>query len=1544
MTIAIALFHAATSRRLLGAVLVAQWLLISTAFAEPVDWSSTFGRVPLYFERIDDARFMARGDGYLVAVDGPKGAIALEHDLVKFEFVGAHTGEVRPGASLSGTVNHVTGSSPSGWRQGIPTFERVTYSGIYPGVDLIYYGNQRNLEFDLVLHERADPRDIRLRVAEGRNIRIDEDGNLAIGDLQLKAPRISQDGRPVAGRYFILQDQSVGFEIGTYDPGRPLVIDPTLVYATRVGGGRGGNQANAIAVDGSGSTYIAGHTASADFPVAAAAYAGYQSNTDAFVSKLAPDGTSLVFSTYLGGSGVDVIQSIAVDPAGAVWVSGYTNSNNFPLVSPLQPQLSGALDAVVVKLGPTGNVVYSTLLGARASDIAYAIAVDPRGNAFVAGETAEDFPTTDGVYRRSAQSLDGFVTKLSPAGRLLWSTLVGGPSADGIRGIAVDQFGSAYVTGWTVSPSFPGAPTGGVQPANQGGGDAFVAKLNFDASGLLYFTFLGGSGADLASAIAVQGPSREAVIAGDTTSTDLAVTVGAAQSTMSGARDGFIARIDSSGSRMAYLTYLGGSRMDVLTAISTDAAGNAYVGGYSQSTGFPTVSALQAGIQGNGTGLFRTQNAGATWTPFDANLLGAAVDASPDPLASSTIVVSTESGIFRTTNGGSSWTQQSNVGGLRLARSAAGGNVIYGTTGSAVYRSMDGGATWAFRGSIQCCAGDIVADATNADTVYAFNQYLPGAPGIQRTTDGGATWSVAVSGLPDNAAVTAVVSGSDGSLYAGLAGGSYPSGLYKSVNRGATWVLLSAGLPSTLGVPPGGLAIASSAPGVVYVTDYFNLYRSATSGTSWEFVSSLPGGTTALAVSRSDSATLFYSAYYSASPMWVSRDSGATWTPATGLGLASLSPVEVDPTSVASAYAVAAVNVVPVVAKLTASGALAYSTYLGDYGAVYGIASSSGQAYVAGSTWDIPTTPGAVQAHRDPYFNNLDGFVAKIADLTAPCSFSVSPSDALEIWFTHVVRFFVTAPSGCAWTASSDQAWAQIVGNASGVGSGIVYVLANNPYNSTNQSATLTIAGQVVRLRQPTGTCGYSSIDPGTTVIPGVGGRVSFNVTANPGCDWRLINNHMSAVTFTSADRGTGSASVALTVAPNLGPNTRTFELVSAQGGRITISQPGTTAPTVTSTISSVPPGATVTVSGAGCIPGTYTTPANLTWNGNTNCSVGFSSPQMIGGTQHVFVSAAANGGSSSSSNPLTVNSGSAAVTIGAIFMAPCTYALSPANRSFPSAGGPSSFRVLTGPTCRYTAIASATWIDVLPSASVGTGTVNFVVRANSGSTGRSGSINVGDQTYTINQSGYSCTYSLSPVDASVGRTGGTTRAFVSAPSQCSWSTTSNASWLSVTPGSGSGSRDVQITVRTNSGAERSGTVRIAGQTFSVTQNAATGGPGACGATDATSQVSIGYGGFGPPSVSGIFLQRVQIRNTSSTFIPPPINLVLVGVPSPGVRLARGFPLTRCFTSDGDSMFGPLISDGIPPGGSVTLEFDFLADFPARPRYSLKVLSGTPSR
>src|SRR5260221_129941 len=444
---------------------------------------------------------------------------------------------------LAGTSNYFIGSDPTKWRTNVPTYAKVKYEGIYSGIDLVYYGNQWQLEYDFVLQPGASPQAIRLGIAGAKQLRL-EHGDLVLtsagGDVHLRSPHIYQEAngvrREVRGGYVMKSKNEVGFEVAGYDRRRALVIDPVLAYSTYLGGS-GSDFASAIAVDSSGNAYVTGSTLSTDFPIAKALQPTTHGYYEAFVTKFNGDGSALVYSTYLGGRGTDIGNGIAVDSAGNAYITGQTTSTNFPIENAVQATFGGAEDAFVTKFNADGSaLVYSTYLGGSAADIGAGVAVDSAGNAYITGNTGStNFPTKNAFQAANHGVTNAFVTKINTDGSaLIYSTYLGGNYIDAGYGIAVDSGGKAYIRGSTQSPDFPTVHA--IQRNFCGCG--FVTNINADGSALAYSTFLWGQSA--ASGVAVDS-AGSGYMAGS--ATNYTTTAVAFQPSIKGSFDAFVSKI-----------------------------------------------------------------------------------------------------------------------------------------------------------------------------------------------------------------------------------------------------------------------------------------------------------------------------------------------------------------------------------------------------------------------------------------------------------------------------------------------------------------------------------------------------------------------------------------------------------------------------------------------------------------------------------------------------------------------------------------------------------------------------------------------------------------------------------------------------------------------------------------------------------------------------------------------------------------------------------------------------------------------------------------
>ena len=569
--------------------------------------------MPVYFEpnhgQVDSAvRFVARTPGHTVFLTGTGAVLTTKgHAPIRLQFHGASRRGAAEGVDRVPAVsNYFTGNRPSEWRTGVPQFGKVRYREVYPGIDVVYYGSDRNLEYDMVVAPGADPGLIDITY-EGAHPKLTAEGDLLIGGVRQHRPNIYQDVKgsrvAVAGSYRLQPDGHVRFSLAKYDRSLPLVIDPVVQFSQYLGTA-GYDAGFAITVDEAGNSYITGNTNSITFPSQGKAQEFPGGNGDAFVAKYSPMGEQLLYITYLGGKQNDAGNGIAVDAQHNVYVSGFTLSMDFPMQNGAQKSFGGGEeDAFVTKISPAGDkIVYSTYVGGGSNDFGNGIAVDGSGNAYVTGWTrSSDFPTANAFQSGpSGGGEDVFVAKISPAGNaFVYSTFVGGNGRDLGTGIAVDSTGAAYVAGSTSSTVFPAA--GGFQAKNAGDSDAFVFKLAPAGNTLVFGTYLGGAADDTIFRIVLDGTGI--YVGGYTASANFPL-MNPAQSTAGGSYDAFVAKLSLSGASLLYSTYLGGSSDDFGYGLAVDSSGSAYIAGWTASTNFPTSNPLQPVYGGGASDAF----------------------------------------------------------------------------------------------------------------------------------------------------------------------------------------------------------------------------------------------------------------------------------------------------------------------------------------------------------------------------------------------------------------------------------------------------------------------------------------------------------------------------------------------------------------------------------------------------------------------------------------------------------------------------------------------------------------------------------------------------------------------------------------------------------------------------------------------------------------------------------------------------------------------------------------------------------------------------
>ncbi|MEK6323655.1 MAG: SBBP repeat-containing protein [Acidobacteriota bacterium] len=950
-----------------------------------------YQNLPLSFEPYNsqadpEVKFSARCPGYYLYLCANQAVMKLDltkgpplhrgqHDsqnanpesaIVRMKLVGANpNARIVALDELPGKSNYFIGNDPKKWRINVSTYARIKCQSVYPGVDMVYYGSQRQLEYDFQLAAGANPEAIRLSFDGAEGIQIDATGGFLkiatpAGEFIQHKPVVYQQVEgartEIACTYVMKSNQEVGFEIAEYDMSKPLIIDPVLSYSTYLGGSSS-EGTSGIAVDAAGNAYVTGSTSSADFPNTNGSFQWALARSDAFVTKINSSGTAIVYSTYLGGS-----------------------------------------DTENLGRGEQG----------------LAIAVDQAGNAYVTGETSSvDFPTTPGALRSTPFSdrfvhgnIDAFVTKLNATGSALtYSTYLGGlypgfeapvASTDIGLAITVDSEGSAYVAGETNSTDFPVANA--LQPTRLATSDAFISKLNPTGTALIYSTYLGGD--STATGIAVDAAGH-AYVVGTTSSTNFPVTANAFQSSLNGSADGFVVKVDAAGTSLLYSTYLGGRSTDDTAGIAIDMAGNAYVTGHTRSTDFPTANPLQP-LNASGP-VFKSTDGGTSWTSLSAGLSTSAIDTIiVDPKSPSNVyVVASGEGIFKSTNGGTSWSS-ANAGLPTDVRTLAIDPVtpttLYaGLSVNGVYKSTNGGANWSSTGLSGSTANPkniaaLAIDPSNTAIIFAGagltgiaqfppsdnnpTQELPSLllTGLYKSTDGGSTWRASDTGLPPGPTLAIAIDPKmPGTIYAGF------RGVFKSEDAGNNWARVLDLSPIDITV----LAIDPQDTSNIYAGSFFGLFKSRNAGRIWRDTREPPLNSAfiqAIAIDPRNPSII----YAAAQPgLFKSTDGGETWSETGLAGGRNIFGLAIDPVNTSTLYATSTTSTNAFVAKLNSTGTgLVYSTYLGgrngDRGTSIAV-DAGGNATLTGITFseDFPVK-NALQSKISRGPSIVDAFITRL--------------------------------------------------------------------------------------------------------------------------------------------------------------------------------------------------------------------------------------------------------------------------------------------------------------------------------------------------------------------------------------------------------------------------------------------------------------------------------------------------------------------------------------------------------------------------------------
>jgi hypothetical protein len=659
-----------------------------------------YGKLPLSFQpnqgqSDEQVKFISRGQGYTLFLTGNEAVLSLTRKdpdedtgrdklatlkpaaflargqksaVLRMKLVGANASPAVSGADeQEGKSNYFLGNDPSQWRTNVSNYSKVRYQDAYPGVDLVYYGNQQQLEYDFVVAPGADFRAITLDVAadsiprSSAALRISENGDLLVstdgGEVRFHKPVVYQTdnsanphtigGDPNAietknsidGHWVLKGGHQVGFELAAYDAAKPLVIDPALSYSTYIGG-TGTDGAFGVAIDSVGNCYVAGFTTSTNFPTRNPFQKNLAGAIDTFVLKLNRTGTALVYSTYIGGSSTEYPFGIAVDSTGEAYELGNTGSTNFPTTAGAFQTTCASCslypDVFLTKLSSTGSsLVYSTYFGGSGDDRAFGITLDSANNAYFVGwTTSTDLPVTTGAFQTSNAGgiSDAFVTEINTAGSaLVYSTYLGGTDQDVGFGVALDASGNTVVTGYTYSIDFP-VSAGAFQTSTTTNGGAWVTKLNVGGTAEIFSTYLGGTdGTSAGNSVKVDTPGN-VYVTGYTCASDFPTTPGVFQPTFGGdctsaGGDAFVTKLNPTGTKPVFSSYLGGAGDDVGFSIGLDSTNNVYITGRSSSTNYPvTPGAFQSTMAGGYDTIFSIVNPQGTALLYSTYLGGTAVD------------------------------------------------------------------------------------------------------------------------------------------------------------------------------------------------------------------------------------------------------------------------------------------------------------------------------------------------------------------------------------------------------------------------------------------------------------------------------------------------------------------------------------------------------------------------------------------------------------------------------------------------------------------------------------------------------------------------------------------------------------------------------------------------------------------------------------------------------------------------------------------------------------------------------------------------------
>jgi hypothetical protein len=1249
-----------------------------------------YGKLPLSFSpAADPGAFAVHGSGFSFQLTAQRAALHLPGGTVGMALSGARAGaRLAAEAPLPGVVNWLVGADPAQWRQGIPTYARLRATAVLPGVDLVYYGNPQQLEYDLIVAPGANPSKIRWEISGVTGLRLAPDGSLllatAAGELRWRAPEAYQEkaGRRVAvpSAYRLLRGHRVGFTIGDYDRSLPLIIDPTFDYVYRFGQP---GRANAVQVDQFGQAYIAGSTPS-----------GPPSGENAFVAQLDSNGSAMRYFTIFGGFGADRAYGLALE----------NKFDPFLYVTGSYETPTG-IDLFLYRfIAASGSNLHQPqiTMGGSGTDIGHAVALHPTdGTIYIAGVTdSADLRMVNAAQPVKGTGQDGLLIRLRADRSIVHSTFLGGNGTDSIAALQLDAAGRIWLAGTSTSQDLFAAPATH-QPRNAGGADCLVTGLNFEGTARVFSSYLGGPADDGCTGLGLT-PGGNIVVGGYTDSPTFP-TLNPTQAVHGGARDMFVAEFGPVAG-LQFSTFLGGPRRDAAHGLAVDSSGTIHLAG--ESTGLlPLLNPVAPEKAGSPGVLLRAAS--------PVGMVNQVVAGFGDETELTALTFATGNEVFaagnsgrlyRSLDGGTTWSilAAAPAGGIHSLASS--GTALLAATPLGVYLSLNQGSAWS------SVSRGLPADLSRASVRInaesgAFYLAHPTA-GFFRSVNNGVSWTAANTGLTNLATLHLTADPLNPSvLYLATAGG-----VFRSTDAGARWALAGDSRVRTQTVP-------APRAGLNYGIDNGRPAVSTDSARTWT-ARPLPTGDPVLRLAVDPANANHVLAATAATGLWRSLDAGVSWALASPADATALDAV-FAPGGNGAVLGLLRLHPDAVVARWgrLAAGANRYNyyqasvsyfgTHLADVGLAVTADANTINTYLAGSAAGSP-------------------FVTRFGPSPAACAYESKRLDVLGLSPAEggAAALSLEAPSGCSWTVTAGAPWLQLHGSGSRTGSGEVRAFTLRNESVANRETTLTVAGKVIPVSQNGTAC---DTEARLTSTPGWVTESGFlqyaELTIPAGCAWTTEGPSWIQL---SPAQGIGSSTIHMSWSFYRDLNPRTA-IVRIGSRTLEVTQNGIChleflpAELLFSSL-----GGTAVVS--------LQTDARCPWTLTDSASaVSFPSSASGMGSGTVTLTLAPNPGPA---RTVTVSGPYPGTLARRQDGSECNYTVGPTLLQASKDASTLRLPVQTGPTCRRPATSDQPWLQVTGTAETGSGDLLLLLSRNPGATHRTGRVTLGRNIVTVVQGG----------------------------------------------------------------------------------------------------------------------------------------------------------------------------------------------------------------